>query len=190
MPLPHIRNSYAGVNNLDPVHKSLFEVYFTLPAALRGEFQKDEMLLTEHVLTVGGLGTLDPEIGVDQQKFMGTDRSFLKPKLDSTHHEIEVKFTMNLRDGTDNYIYKLFKAWHKLGYNIATGEIVLKKDYVADWLKVSIANRVGDVYREIVFKNVMMTITDSGQGDLDYSDSSALELTVKFYSDWADEENV
>ena len=29
--MPHITNSQAGTNLYDPVHKSIFEVYFTLP---------------------------------------------------------------------------------------------------------------------------------------------------------------
>lgn len=187
MPLPHITNSKAAVNRWDPAHKSIFEVYFTLPEALRNEFSKDEVLLTEHVLSVDGLSALYNAPGTDVQKFMGVERSFIKPTLDQTHAEITVKLSINLRNGTDNYILKLFRAWAALGYDIKTGKRSLKKDYCADWLKISIANREGDIYQEIVFKDIMINGPLEYDGALDYTDGAALELSVKFVSDWWEE---
>lgn len=184
MSLPHITNSRAGVNKYDPVFKSIYEVYFSLPEALRTQFGKDEALLTEHVLTIGGLGALNRAPGTGTQKFMGTDRSFINPKLDNTRAEIEVKLSLNLRNATDNYIYKLFRAWAALGYDQNTGVRHLKKDCVAYYLKVSIANQAGDIYHEVVFKDVMINGDMDGIADLDYESSDALELTVKFVSDW------
>jgi hypothetical protein len=189
MALPHITNSVAGVNRFDPVHTSLFEVYFTLPEALKQQFGSDEAVLTEHVLSISGLESLDkgPETG--EQKFMGTSRSYLNPKLDTTRHEITVKFSLNLRNGVDNYIWKIFKAWNKLSYDLETGAEVLKKDYCADWLKVSIGNRAGDIFREIVFHDVMFYGGLGAWSELEYNNNDALELEVKFVSDWATEVN-
>ena len=185
MALPHITNSQAGRNLWDPVHSNIFEVYFTIPEALRAQFGKDEAILTEHVLKISGLDALNRAPGVGQQKFMGTDRSYINPKLDSTHAEIEVEFTLNHRNETDNYIYKLFRAWAALGYDQNTGVRHLKKDYCSDFLKVSIANRAGDIFHEVVFKDVMMNGDMSGGfEEMDYESSDALELTVKFVSDW------
>lgn len=184
MALPHIQNSQAGRNLWDPVHTNIFEVYFTVPEALRAVFGKDEAILTEHVLKISGLAALHRAPATAQQKFMGTDRSYIQPKLDSTHAEISVDLTLNLRNKTDNYIYKLFKAWAKLGYDIATGERSLKKDYVADWLKVSVGNRAGDIYQEVVFKDVMMNGDIDGYDELNYDTADALQITVKFVSDW------
>lgn len=83
MALPHLSNSKAGVNKWDPVHVNIFEVSFTLPAALTGtEFENDRALLTEHVKSITGLAALNAAPGVGQQKFMGTDRSYIIPKLD------------------------------------------------------------------------------------------------------------
>ena len=42
--LPHLKNVKAGINKWDPVHKSLFEVYFTLPEPLRQPFSTEEVL--------------------------------------------------------------------------------------------------------------------------------------------------
>ena len=191
MPLPHITNSAAGVNRWEPIYKNLYEVYFTLPAALQEKFQKDTMLLTEHVQKVSGLGTLDAAPEFTQQSFMGSDRSYLQSKLGQTYHDVTVEFALNLREAKDNFIYKLFKEWNALGYDIRTGERALKKDYVAEWLKIVIANREGDVYREIIFHDVMMRMDNNGQQDLDYSTGEAGDnLTVVFRSDWATEKNI
>lgn len=187
--LPHIQNSQAGRNKYDPVHKSLFEVGFTLPDAIRSEFAQDEAILTEHVLSVSGLDSLykGPEAG--QQKFMGTSRSYLNPTIGDTFADITVKFSLNLRNGTDNYIYKLFNAWKKLGYDMATGERHLKADYCADWMHIKVANRVGDVIHDVVLKDVMLTGSVIYTSDLEYTSDDAVELEVKFRSDWWDETN-
>lgn len=185
MSLPHITNSEAGRNLYDPVFKNIFEVYFTLPQPLVAKFGKDTALITEHVTKIGGLNALDRAPGVGTQKFMGTDRSYINPKLDQTSADIEVTLNLNLRNATDNYIYKIFRAWAALGYNQSTGERHLKKDCCADFLQISIANQAGDIYREIVFKDVMLMDGLGGnQEDLDYDSADAQELTVKFRSDW------
>lgn len=189
MALPHITNSAAGVNKYDIVTKNIFEVYFTLPQGLEGTFSKDVPLLTQHVTKISGLDALDKAPTTVVQKFMGTDRSYIQPKLDSTRAEITVEFTLNLRDKTDNYIYKVFKAWKNLGYNIATGERNLKADYTAEFLKILVGNPAGDVYREIVFKDVMIADSIGGMGEYDYESADPVAIEVKFVSDWWDEIN-
>ena len=184
MALPHIQNSEAGVNRYDPVHKSIFEVYFTLPNALQAEFGKDTALLTQHVLNVSGIDALYRAPEVESQKFMGTDRSYIKPTIGETKATIEIEFSLNLRNETDNYIAKLFRAWAALGYDIRNGKRTLKKDYCADWLKISIANRAGDIFQEIVFKDVMLSGALTIDGALDYTTDDALTCKVKFVSDW------
>ena len=184
MALPHITNSEAGRNLWDPSHNCLFEVYFTLPAALRAEFGQDEALITEHVLKISGLEALDKGPGTIEQKYQGTTRTYLAPKMDNTSAEIKVDFSLNLRNGTDNFIYKLFKSWKNLGYDLETGTIVLKKDYVADWMRVVVANRAGDIIREVVFKDVFMKDSLEGMGELEYTSTEPQQLSVTFVSDW------
>lgn len=185
MSLPHITNSEAGRNLYDPYHNCLFEVYFTLPAAIRAQFGQDEALLTEHVVKIDGLENLDkgPEASVEQ-KFQGTTRTYLAPKMENTSAELTVEFNLNLRNGVDNYIYKVFKAWKNLNYDLETGTIVLKKDYVAEWMRVCVANRAGDVIKEVIFKDIMLSGNIDGLGSLDYSNNEAVNITVKFKSDW------
>ena len=105
MALPHIQNSVAGRNLYDPVHTNIFEVYFTLPESLQSSDKTDVM--TEHVLKISGLDALHAAPAIGQQKFMGTDRSYIQPKMDSTHAEISIDFSLNLDDQNDNYIYNI-----------------------------------------------------------------------------------
>lgn len=184
MSLPHITNSQAGVNKWDPVHTSIFEVYFSLPEAIRAEFGKDEAVLTEHVQSISGLGALNRAPGVSQQKFFGTDRSYINPKLDSTHAEISVVLALNLRNKVDNFIYKLCRAWAALGYNQNTGERHLKQDYCADFMRVVQGNRAGDIYHDVVFKDVMINGDIEGIDELNYDSTDPVNITVKFVSDW------
>lgn len=190
MALPHIQNSEAGRNKYDPAHKAIFEMYFTIPERLRQKFAQDEALITEHVLTVGGLDGFYKGPEADAQKFMGTSRSYIKPTLGGeTFVEFTVKFTLNLRNGTDNYIYRLFRAWKNLNYNMATGERVLKPDYCADWFHLKVANRVGDVWHDLLMHDVMLVGAVVLSADYDYAADDALELEVKFRTDWWDEKN-
>lgn len=190
--LPHITNSVAGVNRQDPVHNCLFEAYFTIPEALKAAgFAQDEQLLTQQILKITGLDSLDKGPNAGEQKFMGTSRSYLEPKLDNTYHEFTVTFTLNLRNRTDNWVYKLLKAWNKLCYDISTGETVIKPDYLADWFKISIGNRAGEIYREILFKDVMLVGgLKGGNSDLDYDNKGHIDIDVTFRSDWADDVDV
>lgn len=184
MALPHITNSQAGVNKWDYTPSNIFEVYFTIPEALREQFGQDEAVITEHVQKIEGLDAIHRTAETVQQKFMGTTRTFIKGSVDDTTAELSVDFALNLRNGTDNFIYKLFKAWSRLGYNINTGERSLKKDYCADWLRVVIANRAGDIYEDVVFKDVMLAGPVDGIGSYDYNNDDVLTLTTKFKSDW------
>lgn len=187
--LPHIKNSQAGRNKFDPVHINIFEVRFSVPEALRATYGKDEVLLTEHVTKVSGaLGALNKGPQTGTQKFMGTDRSYIMPKMDSTRAEFSIEFTLNLRDDVDNYIYKLFRAWKALGYDINTGERSLKREYCSDWMDIAIANRRGDIFHEIIFKDVMMNGDLGGSfSDLDYDSGDAVTIEVPFVSDWWEE---
>jgi hypothetical protein len=181
--LPHITHVKAGNNKWDPIHKSIFEVYFTLPTPIASEFSADAEILTEQVTKVSGLDALQKTTSAGQQKFMGVDVSFLNPVMDNTYAEIEMDLNLNLRDGSDAYVLKLFKAWAKLGYDMSDGTRTLKADYMTDSLRIAEANRDGTIWRSYVFKHVMLTEV-SVLGDLDYSTNDAVSLKVKFRADW------
>lgn len=187
MALPHITNSTAGVNLYDPVHKSIFEVSMELPADI--DFA-DTGLLTQHVLNVSGLDALYRAPEVESQKFMGVDRSYIKPTLQDTKASIEIEFSLNLNDNNDNYVLNVLRAWAALGHNIATGTRSRKSSYVAPWMKIRIANRAGDVYQDITFKDVMLNGPLEMDGGLDYTADDALNVKAKFVSDWWTEQVV
>lgn len=187
--LPHITNSQSGVNRWDPVHNSLFEIYFTLPEAIQGEFGKDEQILTEQVQTVSGLNALNKLPARVQQKFMGSTRSYSAPKIDDTSAEITVVFALNLRDTVDNFVYKLFKAWGKLAYDIETGSTTVKNQYVADNMRIVEYGRDGSIYRKIKMRDVFLFDGIEMNDEYNYESNEPVQLTVKFSTDWWVEEN-
>ena len=185
--LPHIKNTKAGNNYYDPMHQSIFEVYFTLPDALREKFKTDEEILTEQVTSVSGLDALQKTVQAGQQKFYGVDVSYLNPVLDTTRAEITITFNLNIRDEKDAYVLKVFKAWGKMGYDLSDGTRTLMKDYVADNLRIAEGNRNGVIWRSYIFHKVMVTNLE-GLNELNYENTDARQLTVTFVSDWWDED--
>ena len=56
---------------------------------------------------------------------------------------------------------------------------------------ISIANRAGDIFQEIKFKDVMLNgALSGGISELDYTSDDMCTLTVKFRSDYWEEVNV
>ena len=186
--LPHIKNVKAGMGRWDPMHQSIFEVAFTVPQALADKgFTGEELeILTQQVVSVSGLDALQKVAGANSQKFLGVDVSFLNPTLDSTTAEFTIVFNLNLRNVTDAYVLKLFKAWGRLSYDLATGVRALKANYTCDTMHISEANRDGTVWREVVFKDVFIT-SITGLDSLDYTSSEARQLSVTFRADYWDE---
>ena len=185
--LPHITNVKDSIKKYDPMHLSIFEVAFTVPEAMAGEFNGEELqILSQQVVSINGLDALQKVAGVNSQKFLGVDVSFLNPTLDSTTAEFTIVFNLNLRNVTDAYVLTLFKKWGMLSYNIGNGQRTLKKDYVCDTMHISEANRDGTVWREVVFKDVFITAIQ-GLDSLDYSSSEARQLSVTFRSDYWEE---
>ena len=185
--LPHIKNMAAGINKWDPVHKSIFEVHFTLPDAIAGEFTEDTALLTTQVFSVSGLDALQKTTTAGEQKFYGVTVSFLNPTVDTTAADLTIVFNLNLRNVTDNYVLKLFRAWSKLSYDLSDGTRGIKTDYISDNLRIAEANRNGEVWRSYVFHHVMLTGVTGLEG-LDYTANDAVQLTCTFRADFWDDE--
>ncbi|MBR6908495.1 hypothetical protein IKN40_08690 [bacterium] len=186
--LPHIKNVNAGMGRWDPMHQSIFEIAFTVPAALSdaGFTGEDLEILTQQVVSVSGLDALQRVAAASSQKFLGVDVSFLNPVLESTTAELTVIFNLNLRDVTDAYVLRLFKEWGRLSYDIGNGHRSLKKDYICETMHISEANRDGTVWREVILKDVFITSL-AGLDTLDYSSSEARQLTVTFRADYWEE---
>lgn len=184
--LPHIKNMQSGINKWDPNHSAIYELYFTLPDAIRSQFTEEEAILTEQVTTVTGLDQLNKTTQFGSQKFMGVDASFHNPTLDNTYAEFTVELNLNLRNVTDNFVFKVFKAWTALNYNLADGTRTLKTDYTSDSVRIAEANRDGTVWRTVVFRHVLLgQIT--GLDQLDYTNNEARKLQCQFRADFWDE---
>lgn len=185
--LPHIRNVKAGINKYDPVHRSIYEVYFTLPEAIQSEFKEDELILTEQVTSVSGLDVLQKTTPAMEQKFYGVTVSYLQPVLDSTAAELTIRFNLNLRNVTDNYVLKVFKAWENLSYDLSDGTRGLKIDYISDNMRIAEANRNGAIWRAYVFHHIMLTGV-SGLNELDQTQNEAGVLECSFRADYWDDD--
>lgn len=184
--LPHLTNIQSGINKWDPSHGSVYEVYFTLPDAIRAEFSEDEIILTEQVTDVSGLDQLIKTTPVNSQKFMGVDVSHHGPVMDNTYADITINLNLNLRNKIDNFVLKVFRAWENLNYNLADGTRTLLADYSADAMRIAVANRAGDVVRSIVFNRVLLTGM-SNIDTLDYSSNDPQKLQVTLRCDYWDD---
>lgn len=185
--LPHVRNIKSGINRWDPNHSAVFEVYFTLPAAIQGQFAEDEAILTEQVTDVSGLDQLQKNTPVGKQRFMNVDVSHSAPVIDETRATITIVFNLNLRNVTDNFVLKVLMAWKNLNYNLADGSRTLKNTYVADNLRIAEANRDGTIWRSYVFHDVILGDV-TGIDTLNYDDNEARKITAVFISDFWDDD--
>lgn len=181
---PAVRGTRPGNENHDPMHASLFEVILTVPGGIPNASSIPG--LTQYVTTVSGLDALQKTPAAGQQKFLGGDLSYLNPTLDNTYAEFTVEFNLNLTELHASEVFNVFKAWQKINYNLANGERMLKKFYVAPTVTIKEANRDGTVWRKVDFFNVMMTAC-TGLDALDYTNNEARKLTVTFRADWWNE---
>ena len=184
--LPHLTNMQSGINKWDPSHSSVYELYFTLPDAIHGEFKEEEVILTEQVIEVSGLDQLTKTTPVNTQKFMGVDVSHHGPVLDNTYADITVVLNLNLRNKIDNFVFKVFRSWENLNYNLADGTRTLLADYSSDAMRIAVANRAGDVVRSIVFNRVLLSGV-SGIDTLNYTDNEPQKLQVTLRCDYWDD---
>lgn len=179
--LPHYNNSRAAVNKYEPVTNNMFEVTLFTPDG------DDSGLLLEHVTKVSGLN-LDANWDVIKQKYKYADRSYAGVPSD-TAIEVTIEFSLNLNDANENYIYNMIRRWRNKVWNPLTGEMGLKRDYCGSALIV-MHNRVGDVYRRVVLKDIFPKGELSTPGDLDYSSGDPTPLSVQFQCDHWDDDSL
>lgn len=185
--LPHITNTDAGNNRWDPMYSAIFEVYFELPTAIASQFAEDTPILTEQVTQISGLDALQKTTEAGSQKFLGVDVSYLNPTLDSTFAELTIDLNLNIRNASDAYVLKVFKAWNKLNYDMSDGTRTLMADYCAENLRIAEANRDGTVWRSFIFHKVMLTGV-TGLDSLNYTENGARVLQIKLRADYWEEE--
>ena len=184
--LPHIKNVAAGMNRWDPVHQSIFLVAFTVPPSMQGEYNQDELnILSQQVKSVNGLDNLNNSVKMYTQKYLGVDRAFFNPAIDNTGIDYTIIFNLNIRNRNDVYVFRLFKEWINLIYNLATGVIALI-DQAYGKMIILEANRDGTIWRQVVLKNVVVTDI-KGMESLDYESQDVRTLNVSFHADYWDE---
>ena len=135
---------------------------------------------------VSGLDNLTKTTAVGQQKFMGVDVSYHNPNLENTYADITINLNLNLRNKTDNFVLKVFRAWENLNYNLADGTRTLLADYSSDAMRIAVANRAGDVVRSIVFNRVLLAQV-SNIDSLDYTANEPQKLQVVLRCDYWDD---
>lgn len=184
---PHINNVKAAYERWDPMHNSIFEVDFTVPYVMQGEFDQDSLLvLSQQVISVNGLDGLQKPLTMYTMKYLGVDVAFFNPMLENTGIDFDITFNLNLRNVSDAYVYKLFKQWLRLIYNMATGVVPLIAQAKAESMTILEANRDGTVWRQVVLKNVVITGMQ-GMNNLDYNSMEPRQLNVTFHADFWDE---
>ena len=185
--VPHLRSVSAGNNYYDPVNTAVFELEFDFPGLIKTAIDTDTIgILTEQVTSVTGLDNLLKTPAAGQQKFFGADVSYLNPTIDNTYAEITIDFNLNLRDVTDNYVLDAFMQWRNLNYNLGNGARYLKKDYVAPYIEIKMANRDGTVWRVVKLWDVLLT-NITGLDGLDITTNESPKLQCTFRSDYWDD---
>ena len=184
--LPHIKNIKAATERWDPLYQSIFFVRFSVPPTMRGEYNDDELIiLSQQVISISGLDSLNKSVKTYTQRYFGIDRTFFTPIIDTTGIDYSIVFNLNIRNRNDVYVFRLFKEWLNLMYSISTGVYSLI-DQTYGGMEILEANRDGTIWRQIVLKNVIVT-NISGLETLDYSSSDVRTLNVTFHADYWDE---
>lgn len=185
--LPHISNVQAGKEYWDPMHESLFQILFTVPYVMQGEYNQEELLiLSQQVVSVNGLDQIQKQLTMYKMKYLGVDVAFFNPIIDDTSIEFTITFNLNIRNRSDAYVFKLFKSWLRLIHNMSTGVIPLLGQCRAESMTICEANRDGTIWRQVVMKNVVIT-SMTGMDTLKYDSFDARQLTVTFHGDFWDE---
>lgn len=189
MTLPHIRNSVVGRQKWEPIWSGLFEIKIVLPPAL-SMFEADFIELSDEITKADIDGALDAAPGTTPQKFLGVTRTFLNPNVDDTVLTISCACNMNLRNDVDNVMYKIFRTWNELGYNINTGERGMKVDYCAPVVTFIQKNKKGDPIRTIIAHDCILTEFNPGnfgKGGHEFGSNDIGSIEFKLIADWWDD---
>jgi len=172
--LPHFKNSTASVKNYEPVFLNQFQVIITPPATVSAGSE----ILVEHVLKIEGLPEITP-VGVVEQKYKFSTRSYAKSKPENTTADLKINFTVNLNDNNSMYVYNILRKWADIQFDPETGSQGLKKDYAGECY-IAIHNKNGDIFREFKFSPVILNEKFNPMA-LDYNSEElyALDLSLR-----------
>ena len=183
MPLPHIRSSAPINPDWEPVTGNFFEVTLMPPGP---KDMTAQTLLLKHVQSVGGLDGVNPSVEPITQKYKTSDRSYAGIPS-QTFLDLNIVFSLNLRDLTDNYIYNTLRAWSKLIYNPVDGRMSLRGAYSGKAI-INQSDRAGNVWRRLTCNRIFPSGQITGLGELSYTTPDPQMLTINFRCDqWNDE---
>jgi len=139
-------------------------------------------LLVEHVTEISGLPEINSSGTLVEQTYKFAKRSFAGGIPDTTTADLTIKFTVNLNEENDAYVYNILRAWNDIVYNPQTGSQGLKRDYVGS-MSVHVANKTGEIFREWNFQSVIPNdkLTELS---LNYTENGIYDVQMKYRSDY------
>jgi hypothetical protein len=181
----HFRNSVASNEDHEPLYQNLFSAQLIgLPTGLGSK--SNNTLIIEGVQKISGLDFEQTPLPVEQT-YKGAKRSYAQALPEKTNTDIKIDLAVNLNKDNEAYIYNFFREWSNLVWHPLTGEMQLKKDYIATSIMISMYNRVGTVYRRVVghkiFPSAPLTSFELG-----YAEGNSLyQLSVSLRCDYWDD---
>ena len=183
--LPYWTNSTAARNYYEPIYKNQFEVILTPPAVITGS---EVALLVEHVTELSGLPEINSNGTLVEQKYKFATRSYAGGIPDTTTADLTLKFTVNINEENNAYVYNILRAWNDIVYNPLTGSQGLKRDYVGS-MSVHVSNKTGEIFREWSFPSIIPNDKLTSL-DLNYTENGIYDVTMKYRADWWTETRV
>lgn len=175
--LPHWDNSRAATQYYEPIYQNQFEVIITPPASITQNVD----LLVEHVISVSGIPEITPT-GLVTQNYKFAQRSYANARPDKTTADLDIKFTVNLNEENNMYIYNILRGWADLTYDPLTGRQGLKRDYYGE-IYLAMFNKAGDIFREFRFISVIPGEGGLTPMTLNYTANELYEVSMKFRAD-------
>jgi len=183
MPLAHFTNIDSHNKIWEPVHKNLFEINFTLPAAISDGFEPN--LLMENALSVA-LPTY-PALATAEQRFKYSTRLYAMMPATTSKNDIKIDFNLLKDDQHQVFVFRKIKDWYDLSWNNETGELNYKKATIGT-ITVNVHDKDGVIIRRVIYHNAVC-IGFSGFEELNWDQSTAVmgPLSATFAADyWED----
>ncbi|WNN12305.1 hypothetical protein MA9V2_056 [Chryseobacterium phage MA9V-2] len=174
MKLPHVRNSAVAQQSAEAIFGALYEMQLFPPQGIPFvEYLKDE------ITSISGLGKIDELPEIVTQLARGHTRVFMKPYLDSTHLELELKVNINASgvNADQIVIYEMFKQWARRQRDERTGAMGIKANCVGSG-ELSQANKPGFAWRRIDLKRILIQSIE-GFDEAALENGDPIQLTVK-----------
>lgn len=181
----HFRNWHGAVEDHEPLYQNLFSAQLIgVPAGVSA----DKTITIEGIQKISGLDFEQTPTPVEQT-YKGAKRSYAGalPDNGKTFTDIKIDLAVNLNKDNEAYVYNFFREWSNLVWHPLTGEMQLKKDYIAQSIMISMYNRVGTVYRRVLGHKIFPS-APLNSFELGYEAGNSLyQLSVQLRCDYWDD---